>query len=760
MKKILFVLVALGVTGLTLWNVQRQQGRMMEAIEEAESGRPTFREDEVEEDMETAEEHFALAEQALAEGDLPASYKAYQRAHGAVSVWVDHYASNPVPKGDTTLVRWYRALEDPYLAAVSEAFPTELEAMAVGDRNPIDVRDLARYYEQLGYPKLLETFEASEPEIADRRARAATRWLMVYVSSVTPGYTEVIRAAIEQGWSDRYGIKLVYGSTLSNEERRALWKHLQVTVDIHNAIYQDKNRAGNRTLYPNIPERAEVTFKLEGSDNFPTSWDEVEPFTARVDVPDSIWVEVGDKGADEVRRVEEEKTEEMIAALSKSLEALPPFEIFPGVDLTQVQLVKNGRLDRDAFMAVSLVDRARGVKELATLAHRNDPALNADVCYLAVVLEMEEAADFVTWQLGKLDRKVQREVVSELAKRPHYGQFKPLLSLIENTPAGQQPPGEALQALGRHFEDQTVKQAFLDKLSDRQNPNRTAFLYPFVPNASEEDLRQLVPVWVADPDPEFASQAYNMVRNRSQSLVDGLMEKHFHEANPRLQEVMLMGIRYNPEQHSEALLQIIQQTAARRDNPDLQRRALNLLLEAAYVPAVWDFLNAFSEDGAQDKEVAQIRSRLVYNVRRAHPDRAEALLWELLEKGDSEIRFSAAMALLDQNEDKLENLQLLAQRIQTRDEPGTLRGTVQAAFQYAKIRKGWDYIALHGPLLAVLDAARQSGESHVREKAYTVMSRGAEAGDSRYADLLRASATSETEDALKKQIAQLLANQP
>jgi len=93
------------------------------------------------------------------------------------------------------------------------------------------------------------------------------------------------------------------------------------------------------------------------------------------------------------------------------------------------------------------------------------------------------------------------------------------------------------------------------------------------------------------------------------------------------------------------------------------------------------------------------------------------------------------MALLERDDDKKAKLQMLVDRLKAGQDPEILRGAVQAAYQYWKLRKGWDAEYLYEPLSRVLRMGLASGDENVRKQAREVVSRAVAAGDGRYREL-------------------------
>ena len=442
----------------------------------------------------------------------------------------------------------------------------------------------------------------------------------------------------------------------------------------------------------------------------------------------------GGDGEAQAKQIAAEHRQELLAALDKVMEAVPKLVLFPDIDIETAAMVKDGRLDRQVVMAIAYADRARVLGDLSTLAKEGVESSQGDVAWLAVVLGMEELAGFVADKLPGLDGRVKEEVLRELEKRPHYGDFEPLLAVINQVPPRQTPPSPAVQALGEHLDEEKVKRAFVDKVNDPKSPGRSNYVHALVRSLPREELVALVPVWITDRDDDFARQAFTQLRNQDKALADAQMENLFNKVSPVVRMSMLQGFRYNENEHSPEMLGLLKQAAVQREDKGLRQAALAILVDAAYLAEIWDFLDGQMENESDARERERIKGRLVYHLRRAHPEDADAMSARWLDDESGQIRFSVAMALLEQDDDKKAKLQMLLDRLKAGQDPEILRGAVQAAYQYWKLRKGWDAEYLYEPLSGVLKMGLASGDNNVRQQAREVVARAVAAGDVRYGE--------------------------
>lgn len=713
----------------------KQRKKQEEMIREIDTGKITFRGNEVEAAMGEAEERFKQAGAALEAGELMASFDSFHKGRGLVSVYVDQHGEQVVD--GQTIAIWYEEHTKPYFGKMVTAFQGMLDQLKQGQVDPGEVKDLANFFNSDGLLKLKEIYGERLPEIEKARARQAAGWLRLHVYGGDKDFLEVVRSRIAERMGEPGGAKVVPGYSMGPEETRATWKSLAVAVNIENASYQfeGKTRDAYQFVQPNIPKSAKVEFKLEGAGEVVTNWDKQKPIRAEIDVPASILLKKGNDGEAQAKQIAAEHRQQLLAALDKAMETLPKLVLFPDIDIETAAMVKDGRLDRQVVMAIAYADRGRVLGDLSTLAKEGVESSHGDVAWLAVALGMEELAGFVADKLPGLDGRVQTEVLRELEKRPHYGDFEPLLAVIHNASPRQTPPSAAVQALGKHLDEEKVKKAFVDKVGDPSSPGRSNYVPALVRGLPGEELAALAPVWIADQDENFARQAFTQIRNRDQALANVQMEKLFDKVSPAVRQSMLQGFRFNENEHSPEMLELLKQAAAQREDKGLRQSALGILVDAAYVAEIWDFLDGQMEKESDARERERIKERLVYHLRRAHAEDADAILTQWLEDASGQIRFSVTMALLEQDDDKKAKLQMLADRLKAGQDPEILRGAVQAAYQYWKLRKGWDAEPLYEPLGEVLKMGLASDNGNVRQQAQEVVSRAMAAGDARYGEL-------------------------
>ncbi len=737
-SRLLILAIMLSLAWVVYYFIDLLQIKQLKVIHEVESGSVISHVDEAESVMKVATLRFEEARKKLESGDLMKSFEAFHKGRSEVAIHLNQHGGREVGDGKT-MNQWYDEEIKSYKEGMTKAYPLFLDGLKKGKSDPGEVKDLANYFSSDGIPELKEMYAKNLNEIKKSRVRLAPEWFRLHVYGVDKDFLELAKGKIADRLKAAPGIKLVIGNFMGPEEQRATWKALSVPVNIENAQYHFEGLGQNTSQFvqPEIPKSVKIEFKLVGAKEVLTNWDKIDPISAKIEVPDSILLKEGSNGEAQAQGIAQKHRQELLSAFGEAIDALPKLVLFPGIDVETAPMVKDGSLDRQAVMAIAYADRKRVLADLTVLAEEGVESSHGDVAWLAVVLGMEELSGFVADKLPDLDRKTQSEVLRKLALRPHYGDFGPLLEAISRIPDQQPPPQLAIQALSGHLDVKKVKDTFLEKVKDRSITGRQVYLQPLIRSLNKEELEALIPVWLIDNDENFARQAWANFRNLDEKLAVKQMNNLFPKVSAGVQQAMLQGFRYNESNHSAELLEILKTASFQEKNADIQRSAVNILTDASHIPEVWDFLNDYVKKENDSRKVEQIKGRLIFNLRRAHPDEADEFLLRWLEDESGQVKFATVMAMLDQDDDKKEKLQLLADKLNSKQDPDILRGTVQAAHQFWKIRKGWEAEHLYDSLSEVLKLGVGGSDADVKKKAQTVISRAVADGDVRYGDLLK-----------------------
>ena len=188
MKRFAYPIVGVILAGvfyfLTQNMTQKHNQKVMEAIQEAETGVPAWNEAAFKEAVEMAKTSWVAAENALKAHDLPASFAKYHAILGGLSLYLTNYSTREIGTG-VTLRKWFDEKETAYRAAVLPEFDLMLEKLAEGQVSPNDVRAMMNNFGYIGFKDLEQRFKAEEDRIIEARAKAAKDWVRLMPRGTT-----------------------------------------------------------------------------------------------------------------------------------------------------------------------------------------------------------------------------------------------------------------------------------------------------------------------------------------------------------------------------------------------------------------------------------------------------------------------------------------------------------------------------------------------------------------------------------------------
>lgn len=739
---------------------KRAQTRTTEMIQEAESGVQTWKKKEALQQVEDAERSFEEATKLLRANDPIGSHLAYHRAVGKVSHYLENYPDNEIKDG-LTLKRWFNERDQPYRRAVAEHFPSVLKALKEGAFPPDQARKLRNFYQQAGFDEAVKLFQAAEADIIEARAKFAPTRLYVHISETGHGYPDMLQELIAQRWNDALSFQPIYGGTLGQAERTAAWKQLNINVSQQNAIYevQGSQRAQQSVSPPQIPDRVEITFRMSGSSEIPTSWDKLPPFKASVEVPKSLWLkpEFRNGGADVEESIKKAQTD-LLAAISKELARLPEFRLFPDIDLTTASLQTDKGLDLTVARAFYCIDRERLLADLEKIAQSDDANARSDLPMIAVTLNLESMAESVTTTLPSIDRSKRNAAFRALSKNPAYGGYQPLLAYIRNPPPDDDA-GMAIDALRGHLERPEIKSLFLQKIGDAKTKGRPRFAHALIESLPIDELAKSAPAWIQDPDYEFAGQVYHSVNARDPNLSGQLLLGHFDKVHPFTQARMLSSFRFDPGVHDQAIMSILKKATQRTESKSIRKSAYDKLYSAAQTKPGWDALHELASIEKDEDTLGSIKIKLMANVRNVYPDKARDFMLAELKGEHAESRRQAIHFLLDSDEPNSEVLKLAAKAIVSHPDEGQLATQAIVSVQRNLSLKGaWNFEASKEDLKTIVTAAQGHKFPRTRQAAYEVMGKLAGKGVTDFAESLRKAQRTETTPNLRNRIDRLLSD--
>ena len=128
--------------------------------------------------------------------------------------------------------------------------------------------------------------------------------------------------------------------------------------------------------------------------------------------------------------------------------------------------------------------------------------------------------------------------------------------------------------------------------------------------------------------------------------------RDFSEVQPRVQEWMLRMLNpADPDRGADAL-KILSGAAAQEVDNDLRRSARSQLLEICYLPDAWDVVRGLADDVEDPQQRGRMEQRLLYNVARAHPEKATEYLREHMYGDNPPLRDAAVGQLIGGDDPK------------------------------------------------------------------------------------------------------------
>jgi len=729
-----FAAIALCLVGA--WLVQRSNRRVAAAIHATESGTPSFDKKEFRESFQKLGRDYDAALQALAQQNLPGISRAYADVCYGFGGYLKHFPEHEAEPG-VTVKAWHERKEQAFRTAVLERWPALLDGMSSGEVPTPLLRDLINNLSYFGFKEPEQRFKEAEPRIHAARAKAAPDWLVVSLEFSAVGYDNFFINGLQSRWNSRAGRKLVFGYALSDLESRATWKKLVVRLEQDTAHYQPSNpKLFRHDESPSIPRALKATFELTGAPDVPTSWDKLPPLDLRVELPETILVKIRDGRSDtQAERLRRDKTKELHTALEVALAKLPPFELFPGLDPTTLNVRVGERLDARAVQALSYLDKPRLVAQLDELSR--DARLQNNLAPLVVSLNLDSLATWLTQTLPQLDRKAQAAVADELAKRPSFGDYEPLLAMLKRPELGQ----EVFNALRGQLHVPKVRQTLLAEST--RPANRWNFTSLYISEAPLDEVRQQVRIWLADKETDFIRMTLNGLGNRDRKAILQLALDEFPRVPDPVKALFLHQLGSDRHAQFDPLLPIVQE-AVRSSNQAVRDACRDLLMDRAGVPAAWDLVRDLAKSESDPRRREQMTLKLIYTARQAHPETGPQWLIEQLRHPVATVRHQAVGILVFQ--DKLANDDFKPFVSYTSDNPDDrafMTTVIKAIHQHHRLRSGWDFSETNSSLTALLVSGTRQPDKAVQRQSVEVMQFAVKKGGAHYKEFFRETAAGE-----------------
>jgi hypothetical protein len=723
--------------------------------------------------VEKAEKIWDEAEAALAAHDLKAATAAHQKLDLTTLEGNSNVLSGAEIAPGQTVGDWFKARRERYKELLLAEVDWQMEALARGEAESSEFRNFVSYYPPyLG--NLGAHYEKRKMGIAVKRARLARRWLRVQIAGANADLAEVIQKGMRSQWQGGpAGLEPRFDWAVARPEELATWGKLEVRCAVDNAQYASTSKLVHASF--SIPQAISVSFNMEPPAHVETSWDQLPPIAVSETVPQTLLFDDSDDRA-EAERIRDEIEAKLHAALEAKLRELPQFELFPGANPDSLSLTDaNSQFDPRAARAMLVKAPARLEAELPPLLEKAliDPKYIGQVSAFLVAAGLQAHAPWVEEHLPSAKNE-GRDAVKELAKAPWFGDYGPLLAIVKQK--GHPQRMEALHALVGYFRESKPNAAVRALVSDPSDHDRSNIAHFIVQQASEDEIREFG-AWVQDADQNFARTVFVALRNRSPELADQVMAENFAGASPELQRGLLIGFRFDRDKHGEATLRML---AAALDSPDQQtaRAALSALMEASYTPTGWDILRENLSKVREEQMRAQVQSKLMIDVGRAHPDKAPDFLRQsildsnaqaaALEEPADKRRGSEPPALWlrdtainqymePEKPSRSERVSLLADLVRERpQDKRLLRAILTNLDQFAQIRQGWDFA--QEDLLYLLERGLEHPEKNARQFVYNFMFKALEKGSEDYRDRLANALEKEEDKAMANSLKTRLQN--
>jgi len=738
------VLVFLG--GLGTWYVTGEYNQhTFQQIEEIENaGRVTWNAESGSSLLQEGDRHLAESLEFLNGGAFEEAQYAYDRFLRVFDPFLYTYDDQALPNG-IALAEWVGQQQSNQAERVRVTFEKTREALILGSTTHDRMIALCKYSPISD--ELFQVYRESEDEISAARAVLARNWFRVTFSGEADLYRTRVLEILRDLWSPAYGIEIVEGGAVNRIEENSTWASMNIRITHQHAQYDliDSSRSGKWVNWypPEIPHTAKLEFEVQKADGVPTSWDILAAITVRTDVPETISQQDAD---DHCRRI----SSKLVDLAAAGLAVTPGFELYPGVDTSTLSLVKGGKIDASAATALKFLDKDRLIRESEDLIASGGDDLKADLLRMLVAVDLEDRAEWIAEQIELGDDGLHRAVYEELKKKPWFGGHQPLIALIR---FGEQFPYYGLEALRGQLAVPEVRDAVLDQAMKGNGAARGNYTSVFLNSLAGEQLSEYTP-WIRDEDGDFAVGVFNKIHQKNPELALRLALQDFDNVQPQVREWMLKLLDPGDEENGDAAIQILAAAASQNTHAGLRRSARGKLLQICYVPNAWDALRRIAdreEDPVQRREMEQ---RLLYNVKRAHPDGARKYLLAAMYSEESAVRDAAIGQLVGGDDPKEEIIREVYLLVLLVEDQEFTRNVLMNMHQSAKLRSGWQFD--QPELIEIVNLGLAHGDPSARGYTYEILGAGMRKGQESFKDRLEDALARETETSQRQTIERLL----
>lgn len=720
MKKVTILIVAMvALTFMIQWQLRKKNTEMMATIEEIESDRIRWNEKKMDASRQQAEQHYAKARELLAPGKLLDSYRDFAKGRSAMSPYVDGYGDRMASPG-VTISDWFTRQEKLYRDALIPAFAEDLELLKVGDVSYPYVKQAANWFDHKGIPELKASLDENFKAISAIRARNAPTWIRINLPYSEDTYNELLRNLIKDKFVESYGMKIVYGYAMDHAEKQATWKTVGIQKEQSYAYYETTETRSVHTPAPQVPERLQLSIETSGTKEVPTSWDSIAKLDVTVNVPATIMLRLkSSDGGENARNAVHDAEVGLLEKMTGQLNALPPFTIFPGVDLESASVITDNSINMDVARMISFTDRPKLIAALTSVGNSSDPSLRKQFAVLCISQNISEKAEQVAQILPTLQRRDLDEALRELVKKPWYGGYLPLIALMDRLPHDNSS-SYITRLLDKQLGHQPLKDALLRRLAAVPEHMKGNYIGVYMRNVDADEAEKYARVWLKKGSAGFASQVFNQYRNNHGKPAYSVALELYVVMPERVLQWITEGRGFRPSEH-ESGWQIIRDAL---NKPDYQQWALQLAVQSCSETEAWDIVAALvSVTPPWISSTANAQNRLVYGVRQAHPDNAFDYLMKVMKETDNEgLRDSAVSQLFAGDENKTRACQAVVQVLSDRENHRVFVPQVlNAISRYKSSKKGWDFGAANHYLSAIMVSATKHESEQCRKSAYSLL---------------------------------------
>jgi len=629
---ILSVFVIILALSLALW--QWQVRRINKVIEEA--GEVIRDARELSAMASTNETVWQQASAALIKGD----YEEASRLCSDASSF--YYEFQPQPDTEIRpglkIGDWFQSQKNAFASNVVAGFDRVVTiAIASPERSHVLVDYYARYHHEI--PELDKLYETRKLEVTAARLKAAGRWFRVIFTPNEPDLVQPIKAAIESAWDKKYGRTLVWGDVIDAGEEEATWMILNINLAFQGVSYVVQNR-DKEMINKQVPQTLGVSFTIRRRDKVVSTWDNLQNMTLSEAVPETI---VGPKHwmYSRVCEVAGQYRRKLLAQLSDKLKALPRFELFPGLDPSQVTLLKEGVVDHEAALVLACLAPGKLEKEAAAATWiLKQPPQRTELVKAAVEHSITSLVSWVTGVINVETEDARKRIRESLSKNPSYGSFGPLLAMVSRAAAGDKV-SLLKECMGCLFEPR-VMSAVVELVNQPSQPSRGELVRLLLTECPHRMLASYT--WLsADRDEEVANMAAAIISRRNSKLRWKMMAEYFDKWTPAAKSSMLFNLHYNPHEHGPDAFAVFKKAASQDQDAQVRKEALRILMfETAETPEGWGILDEVGKAETDPDMAAKIKEALAKTVARAHPEKAAAYMLKTVLDGTPDQRSAAA----------------------------------------------------------------------------------------------------------------------